>query len=203
MSEEAQTCSRGSECPFKNPKNIEEKLKPYEKHIEQIQAMLFWRNPIPMAILLVLVNLLFFIIYKLNLSFVPTMLLLATISVLIKVVKKIAGEKIASILFKPIENKEGTYKIYSLESVSQTLSCIAQKISSLRGRICPGEKPTIGSALLPLGILAGLFLVFLLTGTFWLNFVLVNLILLLPAVIFHPKVLEKIEPHFAKCQKKD
>ncbi|KAH0791118.1 hypothetical protein GPJ56_004929 [Histomonas meleagridis] len=203
MSEEAPKCEQCGGCPCKDPKKLENMLKPYEKHVDQIQAMLFWRNPIPMAILLVLVNLLFFIIYKLNLSFVPTMLLLGTIYVLFKVVKKIAGEKIAPILFKPIENKEGTYKIYPLEKVCETISCLVGKISCLTGRVKAGDKPTIGTALIPLAVLSGLFLFFLITGTFWLNFVLVNLILLLPAVIFHPKVLEKIQPYFAKCQKKD
>ena len=156
-----------------------------------------------MAVLLVLVNLLFFVIYKLDLSFVPTMFLLATIWVLIKVVKKLVGEKIASIFFKPIENKEGTYKIYPLEDVCETISCLVKKISCIASHAKAGDKPTIATALIPLAILSGLFLVFLITGTFWLNFVLVNLVLLLPAVIFHPKVLEKIKPYFAKCQKKD
>ncbi|KAK8836888.1 hypothetical protein M9Y10_037414 [Tritrichomonas musculus] len=194
------------QCPCKkcltDPKELENKLKPYENYVEQIQAMLYFRNIIPMAILLVLVNLVFVFILIFHLSFVPTLFLLLTLRVLIKVVIKIAGEKIVSMFFKPIENKEeGTYPIYPLSTVCETVTSITSKVYCVASSTTPKGPITVTNAVIPLGVLAALFFLFLITGTLCLNWVLVDLILLLPAVLLHPAVKIHVQQLLSKLEK--
>lgn len=193
------------DCPLQDPRKLEEKLKPYSSKIEQFQAMIFWRNPIAMAGLLILVNAIFAIVGVLHLTFVPTVLLLLTLKTIGKLIVLKFGEKIGKILFKPIENKdEGTYKIYPLEKICDFIACIFKKID----KVCPFKRCcekelTLASAAIPLLVLTVLFIFFLIVGTYFLNLVVVNLALLLPVIIFHPAVLAKLQPYIAKCQKTD
>jgi hypothetical protein len=53
----------------------EQKLKPYESTLNNIQLCLFWVSQIGRAVVLALVNLLFLIGYKLDLPFPPSVLL--------------------------------------------------------------------------------------------------------------------------------
>ena len=190
------TEKEGGPCTLTDPKALEEKLKPYENQIDIFQNMLFWKKPIAMGLLVISVNLLFVLIRVMNLSFMPTLFLLLTINVLIKVVRKVAGDKL-NVIFKQIDSKatEG-YKIYTLDVICQKFSCFMKKFQS----VCPfcpfilGKKElTISTAVLPLGVLSVMFLFFLVVGTFWFNFVVVNMLLLLPAVIMHPVVSGKIQ----------
>ncbi|OHT11657.1 hypothetical protein TRFO_03866 [Tritrichomonas foetus] len=199
-----QACCSG--CPCKkvltDASALEEKLKPYEEYVDQVQAMLYFRNPIAMAAVLVLVNLLFFVIGKLHLSFLPTLFLLLTLKVFVKLVVKVAGPIIAAFLFQPIENKEeGTYPIYPLQTVCETIVLFTSRIFGLCDHAKPKGPLTIANAVVPLGALAALFFLFLITGTFWLNFILVNLVLILPAVLLHPAVKKQIEPFVEKLEK--
>lgn len=193
------------DCPLQNPQQLEQKLKPYENKIEQFQAMVFWRNPIAMVALLVIVESIFAVVGIFKLTFVPTMFLLMSLKVIGKIVIAKFGEKIAKALFKPIQNKDqGTYKIYSLDKICGLISCIAKKLS----KICPckcGEKCeiTTSTGIRPLLVLSAALVFFLVIGTYAFNLIVVNLVLLLPAVIFHPKVLEKLQPYVAKLQKSD
>ena len=193
------------QCPCKkcltDANELENKLKPYENYVDQIQAMLYFRNPIPMALLIVLVNLLFLLIYLLHLSFLPTLFLLLTVRVLIKVVIKVAGEKIVAMFFKPIENREGTYPIYPLSTVCITVTTVTSKVYYVLSSATPKSQITVTNAVIPLGVLAGLFFFFLITGTFGFNLVVVNLLLVLPAVLLHPSVRPHVLQVWGKIEK--
>lgn len=199
-------CEQTGQCPCKkyltDPKELENKLKPYETQVEQIQAMLYFRNPIPMAVTLVLVNLLFLFIYLLHLSFIPTLFLLLTLRVLVKVVYKVAGDKIVAMFFKPIENKEeGNYPIYSLSVVCETVTTVTSKVYYVASSAKPKSQITYANAIIPLGVLAGLFFFFLITGTFGFNLVVINLLLILPAILLHPAVRPHVIQVWGKIEK--
>ena len=195
-----------SSCPchelLTNSEKLEERLKPYEEYVDQLQAMLYFRNPIPMAILILLVNLIFFVIGTLHLSFLPTFFLLMTIRVLIKIVIKTVGPVIFGMFFRPIENRDdGNYPIYPLSTVCETIVFFCSRIFGIVGKAKPKGQVTIMNAAIPLASLAALFFLFLITGTFWFNFFLVNLILVLPIILLHPEVKKQIEPFLEKLEK--
>lgn len=195
------SCSEGK-CPLSDASVLEEKLKPYEEYVDQIQAMVFWRNPIPMAIFVVCVELLFIFIGTLHLSFLPCLFLFLALKTLIRFVIQAFGQKIHELFFKPVENKgEGAYPIYPLDTFCQTVTCFTSKLVVVIKAVKPQGELTIASSIIPLGVLFACFLVFWLTGTFWLAFILVNLVIFLPAILLHPAVKPKVTEVVRKLQK--
>lgn len=193
-------------CPYQklltNPKDLEARLTPYANYVDQVQAMLYFRNPIPMAVLLITVNLLFLFIGTLHLSFLPTLFLFLTLRVLVKIVIQLFGATIANHFFQPIQNpSEGQYPIYPLPTVCQTVTNFTSKIYSVASLARPSQQITIANAIVPLAALSGLFFFFLITGTFALNVIIVNLILILPFVLLNPKVKPYVEPTYEKLLK--
>ena len=104
--------------------------------------------------------------------------------------------------FHPIENKEeGTYPIYPLPTVCETVTSITSKVYAVASTTTPKGPITITNAVVPLGVLAALFFLFLITGTLCLNWVLVDLILILPAVVLHPAVKPHVQQLLSKFEK--
>jgi hypothetical protein len=63
--------------------------------------------------------------------------------------------------------------------------------------VLPKERPTLVTGAISLAVLLALFVFFRLTGTFWVNFIVVNLTLLLPAALVHPQVLPYVKKAIA------
>lgn len=165
---------------------LEQYLKPWEDVIDQIQAMLFWRNALPMLLLLGAANLLFFVIYKLDISSVPTVFLLLALRTAFEIIYLHFGSILTPALFPKIENRyDGSYVIYPLEDVSKVLVFFTSRAVTLWGKLQPRGAPTATVAQRCLGFLVVLLVCLYFTGTFWLNFALVNGALLLPAVAMH------------------
>jgi hypothetical protein len=177
-----------------DPSQLEETLKPHENIIDQIQLIVFLKNPIPFVICLVFVDLLFFIIYKLNIGFVPTIFLLLTVKALIELLVTTFAEPIKEIFVKEIQDrKSGTYHIYTLSELSPLLAGFASALDDVRRVLIPRGN-SLGSAGVLLLVLGALFFLFLVTGTFWVNVIIVNLAFFLPLIVFHPQVI----PHVLK-----
>ena len=180
--------------PPKNPltdaKALEEYLAPYEIMIEHFQTMLYWRNPLPMVALLVGVNSVFWIIHKLSLRFIPTLFLMLTLGTLLRLFIAKFGSWIGSIFFsrKPEDMPESDYVIYPLTEVCDVIVYFTTRIHNLIEHIQPRGPAMMSTARSPLGYLLVMFVVFWLTGTFWLNVVLVNGFLLLPYILLNPQV---------------
>ena len=174
------------EAILNDPALLEQSLKPWENVVDQIQAMIFWRNPIPMLLLLGSVNLLFFAVYKMQLSLFPTVFLLLFLKTAFELVYIYFGAFIAAALFPKIENRfDGVYVIYPLEDVCRVLVFFTSRGAALFGKLQPKGPTTATAAKNSVALLAALLVVFYFTGAFWLNVVLVNGLLLLPAVAMH------------------
>jgi hypothetical protein len=163
---------------------VEELLKPHELVVAKVQALLFWRNPVGMVVLLVTVNLVFLVVYMLNLSFVSTVFLLLALKVLLE------DRALLQWLFPEVDSASGgVRRIFSLAEVSQFVAKIARAMRV----VLPRQRPSLVAGIVPIGVLLALFVFFRFTGTFWVNFVVVNLTLLLPAALLHPKVLPYVK----------
>jgi hypothetical protein len=176
-----------------DPQQLEIFLAPHECLVTQIQAALFFRNLPALTIPYLLVNLLFWIIYKLSLGVIPTLFLLLTIKALIEIAITAFRRPLLAIFVKQINDpNSGTYKIYSLPEVCLILSKIGQLINFLISVLTP-RGDDLSSASVLLISAAVMFFLFLITGTFWANYVLVNLAFFLPAILFHPVVKPFLE----------
>ena len=199
-----ESCGSCGSCPCMNPEALKEKIVSHPQIVENVQAMLFWRRPIPMAILLSLIELLFIFIKKAELTFLPVAVLFVSIFVLGKIIINKFGEAIFRILFPEIENKGSENepnRIRPVETIADIVTCTAKHVCMARGKLCSKvNAPGITGLSLKCGVLFGLFLFFCMTGTFWLIFVVLHLILLVPGIVLHPKVFEAISPYMEKVK---
>jgi hypothetical protein len=67
------------------------------------------------------------------------------------------------------------------------LSTFARAANTVKTAVAPRGNSLAGSPVLLL-VLGALFFLFLVTGTFWVNFVIVNLAFFVPLVVLHPAV---------------
>ena len=176
-------------CPLKallsNPDELKAKLHEKENIVLGLQGILLFRLIPQFIIIFVLINLVFIICGVLDLTFLAVATLLAIIYTLGKVVYGIAGEKIIAFFF-PSEFDKGTQDqsnhVRSVDDVADLISgcpCLQK---------CPLKCEQGGFPIKRLIVLGVLFLIFCITGTFWLNVIVVNLILILPGVLLHPAV---------------
>jgi hypothetical protein len=175
---------------------IEQSLSPYESVLKKIQACLFWVNQIGMIVVLVLVNLLFGIMYKLKLSLAPTVFLLLALKVLIQLQLQ-EGRLLATYLPRVFPEVNGqpstTYRIYSLQDIAAPLALIARWIGGIVRLLQPNKSASIASTIVRVFILAILYFVLKRTGSFWPTFCVINSALLLPAVLLHPAVKSQVQ----------
>jgi hypothetical protein len=162
---------------------IEAKLTPHQSILDQIQAILFWKNPLVMGILLVVVNFLFWFVHKQGFSFLPTFFFLLTLKSLVQAVlqsESLRG-RLSSFFPEVQRNPNDVYKIFTVEQISSVLAQFGDFVNSLESATLTYEAVVLFGMVL-------LFAFFKITGTLWVNVVVVNLGLLLPAVVLHPIV---------------
>lgn len=191
------------EKPSNEAAELEQKLKPYEPIVEKAEAVLLWRNPIGLAAIVVLVNLLFVIIYKFELTFLPTLCLILLTKCLIELVWTVSGPQVEAILFPQVEKGGANEpnRIRSLDDVCEFVAPAYKCVKGLRSK----AKPSAGlstQTMITIGVLLGLVIFFSLTGTFWLSFIVINGILLLPGLLTFPPVNEKVVEVMKSIKKK-
>jgi hypothetical protein len=144
---------------------------------------LFLKNPIAFWLLLLFVNGLFWVIGTRDLAFLPTVFFLLMVKSLIQ---------LAIPLFPTLDTSQGgTYRIFTVAEVSAFLAEGGRLCRLLIRKVCPDDAP-ISAGGTSIGILFVLFVVFKYTETFWVNVVLVNLLIPLPAILFSPPIKRKI-----------
>ena len=188
-------------CPLLKykPDDFVKVIEPYSEWFFRLESMLFWRRPIPMAILLVIVEFTFIFIRCGHLSFLSVLSMIFAFRYIIELLYRKFGDKISAVLFQPIDlGKEGeSNRIYPIlpfcQRASYLCSVIYNKIVEFKKFI----KTTKGQ-FVPLILSAVGFFVFWVIGTFWPTFFLVNLILLAPGILMHPQVFPYSEPYFLK-----
>jgi chromate transport protein ChrA len=166
---------------------IEQKLKLHETVVDQVQAVLLWKNPFVMGIVLLLANALFWFVGRQDLSFLPTFFLLLMIKTILQLSLGEASflRPYAAQLFPAVRKAD----VLPVNEVAALLA----RVGSWCKCTLPREAPSAASGIAGIAVLFALFVFFLLAGTFWVTFAVVNLALILPAILLHPKVRPQVE----------
>jgi hypothetical protein len=178
-----------------------EKLGPYEAAYKNIQGVLFFRRPLPFALLLLVVELLFLFAYAKGLGVLSVAALLLALYYAGRLLVGRFRADLIAVLFPPID--EGAppvpNRIYPLPPFCQRLSHISSALADALERVhsanAAGSVASLGTTAAAFALL---FLVFAATGTFWPAFVLVHAALLGPGAVMHPAVFPYAEPHILR-----
>jgi hypothetical protein len=183
------------------PSYFEMALTPYTNLYEIIQSLLFWRRPIPFAVILVIIEIALWSVRHLSfLAFVSLALAFYYVGRIVF----LKCESVIAKLFPPINNGQPSEsnRIYPLLPFCQRLSHISSTVADLVETAHKDAMAGSGRASIKVtAFLATNFILFAFTGTFWPIFIAVNLILLAPGIVMHPKVFPYTEPYILKFAK--
>jgi hypothetical protein len=180
-----------------DPIALEQKLKPYTEVVIQIQAMVFWKNwPLMVGVLLA-VNSFFALAYVLELTALATTILLFAIKAVIELVNKLYGEVLISWLFPAIkDDPNAIYRIYPLHDVCRLAARISSMVVDTYRLFFPSYPFNQSTIWVVLVSIASLFLFFYAVGAWLVNIICVNGLLLLPAILLHPRVKPYVRQYF-------
>lgn len=190
--------------PRFNPDKVYAQFEPYGAQVDNLQAMLFFRRPIPFAVTFVLANILFCVIYLLHLNIFSFCLLCQFLYYAFWLIYNNFASLIGTFLFpelKPEERgtEEESNHIYPLRFLTDRGSyCAYYFVTLFEGRI---NAKTLTDSLINAGISFILFLLFLIINPIVLAWILFDLIICLPGVLFHPKVNPTVKPYLQKFPK--
>ncbi|OHS95217.1 hypothetical protein TRFO_02178 [Tritrichomonas foetus] len=190
-------------CPILRykPNDFVKVIEPYSEWFFRLEGMLFWRRPIPMAILLVIVELTFIFVRASDLGLFSVLSMIIAFRYIIELLYKRFGDLITQFLFQPIdEGKEGeTNRIYPIlpfcQRGSYLCSVIYIKIQDFKKAL---KENSAKAKMIALGASIGAFFFFWVCGTFWPVCIFVNLVLLAPGIVMHPQVFPHVEPFILK-----
>lgn len=188
--------------PRFNPDHVYQVFLPYNKLIDQIQAVLLWRLPIPLIIALLIINIFFFFAHYLEIGALSVFLFFVFLYHTILFISEKFGTTIASFLFpnfnpEEYRNESVSNHIYPLRDITDYFSFLIFKLVTFYEKIFY-TKTSLFDALIYSGVAFILFLIFYLIDSFWIIFCLTNLIILLPGFIFHPVINPYIKPYLVK-----
>jgi hypothetical protein len=169
-------------------------LRPYTRAYENLQRMLFWRRPLPMLLLILVLELFSAFVRLGDLGLLSVISVLIAAFYIVQQFYRLFGISISETLFPPIDET-----VYPLPSFCQCLASITSvfdtKFSQIRSSLQTSPVPTLAAA--TFGFL-GLSLLFAVTGTFWFLYVVGHLLVLAPGILLNPKVYVYIEPYIVK-----
>jgi hypothetical protein len=156
---------------------IEQRLKPHEPLLGQVEAVLFWGNPAGLALAVVAANAALLAVRLLRLSCVPTVLLLLALRALARAACGPGGPLHPALARGP---RPGRPPPYGLPEVAALLARCGAALASGARRLFPAKPPPARAVAASVGALLACFLALYLAGTFWTALAAVNLALLLP-----------------------
>lgn len=191
-------------CPILHykPNDFLQVLQPYEEYVFRIEGMLFWRRVIPMVIFLAIVELTFIFVKCSNLTFFSVLTMILTFRVIIELIYIKFGSLISEKLFPPIDpgREDESNHIYPLLPICQRSSYLASfvyiKVQNAKNALKDANNTM--AKYIALAAFVAAFLFFWIAGSFWPTFILVNLIILAPGIVMHPKVFPYCQPYFNK-----
>lgn len=191
-----------SEGDSKCPCNIEKANKFFDDHaqaVENIQAMLFWKRPIPMILLIVFIVLIALFIGKYDLGFLEVATLFTTLYIALKIIVPAYSDILVSYLFPQLQNKgtaEELNRIYSLDEIKHGYSVFYKHVGYLMKKDKKEQKKK--NLFVSLGISSCAMIVFYFIGTFAPIIIIIHLVILLPGILLHPKVSKHVVPLYHK-----
>ena len=178
--------------------NIVAILRPYEYLIEQAQAILFWHRPLQFVLLMAGVESFFFVVWKFDLGFLSGAVILFTVGVTgVMVIENLADMEH---YFPPITAEDGDgephrHKIYSIEDLADFLSVVGSRLHCfVLGCVQKARDPTVVGQTIWLSFLVCCFVATCVMRTFYIFVVVVNLILIVPGIVFHPDIYGDVAP---------
>lgn len=184
----------GKTCPFASEEGVQNFVEMHADAVINFQSMIFFHRPIPMAILIIAIDLLLFYIGKANLGFLPVLTLLVTFYLSGKIIIQKYGDQIRAQLFPPIDLAIPTNEpnhICSNDEVASFIWKISQKIQECRNKKI--EYTPANIAIL-LGISTTIFIITNVLTTLGVFAIVIHVLLLGPGIIFNPAVY----PHIAQ-----
>lgn len=187
----------------KNSFELERKLKPYEDLIEQFQAIVLWRNFIGLGVVAALVNIIFIVVRRMNITLIPALIILTIFKIVGEIVWNKFSKQIKEIAFKPVNKGAAgeTNRIRSLSEICDVAAPVVQYAEKFINTIKAEHKSFNGQVLMTLGILAGMFFLTLSIGSYRLTFLIVNGILFVPGLLCYPPVNAKIKELLKNMEK--
>lgn len=187
------------ETPKFSPHAVYKFVLKFPTLIENIQGMLYWRRPVPMALWIIIMESIFIFIKRAQLTFLPVVCMLTTFYILGKAIISKYGDKLLAILFPPLANdgrkEELSNQVWPVEEVGGIAICMGGRIWGLKTRICKKlTQPGLNGLLVRIGVLTGLFFLFWTTTTYWFIFGILHFFTFFPGIIMYPSV----HVHFEK-----
>jgi hypothetical protein len=169
---------------------IQRKLEEHGDFVDQVILVLRWKNPVVMGSLVVAVNLLFWFVRSRDLAFVPTFFLLLTIKSLLQFAFEEGGSlrPYAANLFHPIAPNDQYPKdvlVRGFVEIGKAVRCVDSFWRS-------SESASLEFGATKLALLLAVFIFFSVTKTFWVTFIVVNLVAVVPAVLLDPRLRSAI-----------
>ena len=177
---------------LENRKKIQEFLNKHERIIRGLQGILFFRLPVQFAVIVLFVDFILLLLAKFGLGFYQVIVLGLLIQTLCKYFKTKSVSKIIFNFFFPESfpygEKNESNRVRSADEIYDTIVRILSFLNQyFREKDTPWKQ---------LVFYTSLFFLFILTGTFWFIFTVLNLFFILPGIFFHPQVFQSFKTAF-------
>lgn len=158
----------------------------------KLQEVLFWRRPLALALVFVIVDSIFTLVYALRLSFLSTILFLCVVSNIVRFVYEFAGTGVDLWLFeapRPPDDPNQSNRVRTPEEVDATI-CYWQANGRRFGEWFRNyiAEPSWGKHAMFFGAVFIVFVVAMAVGTFSIVAIIVHAILVLPGLLLNPAV---------------
>lgn len=193
---EGEVCAKkgccGKRCPFATEAGAKAFVEKHSQAVENIQAMLMFRRPVPMAILLIIVELMIAFIGKADLGFLPVLTMFITFYLSGKIIVPKFQKAILEQLFPELIDKgaaNAPNRIRSNEEVAGLIWTVASKVKEYKAKKI--EYTPVNIAIL-LGISTLCFIISNILTTLGVFAIVIHVVLLAPGILLHPAVYPKI-----------
>jgi hypothetical protein len=179
----------GPSCPAHDPH-----LSPGA--VRKIQEIILWRNPVAVALTFTFVEFIFFFIATTNLGFFPTILFLHILHNVFRFISRLAGTVLDVLLFRANYNDlpDQPNRIRTFDEVNTLIhKCHEHGRDALQWLSEYRTNPTLEKHFFFFSTLFFFFVIATALGTFWLVFLIVHAVLIIPGAVFNPRIRDFAE----------
>ena len=185
-------------APWLAKENIARILLPYEYAIQQVQAMLLMRKPREFVVVVMLIEVVFIVLYQLNSGVLSDVCVIISALMLCALVFGQNREYLMENVFTPVEDlgRPGEpNRIYSIDELADLISIVGSRVHCfvLGCQQKASDRTVVGQMLWMFFLLCCFVAAAILRARMVLWF-LVNMVLFLPGIVFHPAVYPSIAP---------
>jgi hypothetical protein len=191
----------GRSCPDHHPH-----LSPGA--VQKIQEIILWRNPVALALTFIIVECIFVFIATTNLGFFPTILFLHIIHNIFRFVSRLAGPVLNILLFRAKYNDlpDQPNRIRTFDEVSALVHQYHEHgRDALQWLRDYRASPSLEKHFFFFATIFFFFVIATALGTFWLVFLVIHALLIIPGAVCNPRIrdfAEKKIRHFREAAQK-